>query len=97
MGKKKRRMTSPKYAKKFAAKFAKYKQALKDIVTPTEVKEEVIKEAPKATVKEVDESAISEPKPKKRSRRISPRKKTSDSKKKPAKKKTSKRKTSKKD
>ena len=40
MGKKKRRMSSPKFAVKFAAKFAKYKQALKDAVVPTEVKED---------------------------------------------------------
>ena len=97
MGKKRRRMNSPKYATKFATKFAKYKQTLKDIVTPTEVKEDIIKEVPKITVKEVDESAISKPKPKKRSARKPPQKKTPDSKKKPARKKTSKRKTSKKD
>ena len=51
----------------------------------------------KNSKKEVDESVISKPKPKKQSARKPPLKKTPDSKKKPARKRTSKRKTPKKD
>ena len=95
MGKKKRRMNSPKYAKKFAAKFAKFKAVIEEALSITagtyeevveERKEVEEKKVPKVIIKEVDESAIAEPKPKKRSRKISPRKKTSDSKKKTTKK-----------
>lgn len=96
MGKKKRRMNSPKYARKFAVKYAKYKQALKDLLAPTET-EEAVEEVPKVIVKEVDESVTAEPKPKAQPSKFSPLKKTPDSKKKPARKRTSKRKTSKKD
>ena len=102
MGKKKRRMFSPKYAKKFAAKFAKFRAALGEAIAITagtyeevieERKEVEEKKVPKVIVKEIDESATAEPKPKKRSRKISPRKKTPDSKKKT----TRKRKSPKKD
>ena len=103
MGKKKRRMNSPKYAVKFAAKYAKFKAAMAEAISITagtyeEVVEEreKVEEVPKVIVKEIDESVTAEPKPKKQSRKFSPRKKTSDSKKKPAKKKTTKRKTPKK-
>ena len=96
MGKKKRRMNSPKYTVKFAAKYAKYKQALKDLLVPTEA-EEVVEEVPKVIIKEMDESVTAEPKPKAQPSKFSPLKKTPDSKKKPARKRTSKRKTPKKD
>ena len=95
MGKKKRRMTRPKYAKKFAAKFAKFRAAVEEALSITagtyeevveERKEVEEKKVPKVIIKEVDESATAEPKPKKRSRKISPQKKSSDSKKKPARK-----------
>ena len=91
MGKKKRRMNSPKYAKKFAAKFAKFKAAVEEALSITagtyeevieERKEVEDKKVPKVVVKEVDESAISEPKPKKHSARKPPQKKTPDFKKK---------------
>jgi hypothetical protein len=95
MGKARRRMTNPKFAKKFAAKFAKFKAAVAEAISITagtyeevveERKEVEEKKVPKVIIKEVDESATAEPKPKKRSRKISPRKKTSDSKKKTTKK-----------
>ena len=95
MGKSNRRRTSPKFAKKFAAKFAKFKAAVEEALSITagtyeevieERKEVEEKKVPKVIIKEVDESATAEPKPKKRSRKISPRKKTSDSKKKTTKK-----------
>jgi len=91
MGKKKRRMTSQKFATKFAAKFAKFRAVVEEALSITagtyeevveERKEVEEKKVPKVIIKEVDESATAEPKPKKRSRKISPRKKTSDSKKK---------------
>ena len=97
MGKKRRQMMNPKYAKKFAAKFAKFRAAVEEALSITagaygEIVEE--KKVPKVIIKEVDESATAEPKPKKRSRKISPQKKSSDSKKKTT---TRKRKSSKKD
>ena len=104
MGKKKRRMNSQKFTRKFAAKYAKFKAAVAEAISITAgTHEEIIEErerveeVPKVIVKEIDESVTAEPKPEKRSARKPPRKKTPDSKKKPAKKKTSKRKTSKKD
>ena len=102
MGKKKRRMNSQKFTRKFAAKFAKFKAAVAEAISITagtyeevveERKEVEEKKVPKVIIKEVDESATAEPKPKTRSRKISPRKKTSDSKKKT----TRKRKSPKKD
>ena len=95
MGKKKRRMTSQKFATKFAAKFAKFRAVVEEALSITagtyeevfeERKEVEEKKVPKVIIKEVDESATAEPKPKKRSRKISPQKKSSDSKKKPARK-----------
>ena len=95
MGKKRRRVTSPKFATKFAAKFAKFRAAVEEALSITagtyeevieERKEVEEKKVPKVIIKEVDESATTSPKPKKRSRKISPRKKTSDSKKKPTRK-----------
>jgi len=95
MGKSRRRMTSQKFATKFAAKFAKFRAAVEEAISITagtyeevveERKEVEEKKVPKVIIKEVDESATAEPKPKKRSRKISPRKKSSDSKKKPARK-----------
>jgi len=102
MGKKKRRMSSPKFAKKFAAKFAKFKAALKETVAAVaETYKEVIEEqvstgAPKVVAKEVDESATTEPKLKWGSAKNLPRKKSLDLKKKFTEKKTFKRKTVKK-
>jgi acetate kinase len=103
MGKKRRRMSSQKFTRKFAAKFAKFKAAVAEAISITagtyeEIVEEreAAEEALKVVANEVDESATAEPKPKKRSRKISPRKKTPDSKKKPAKKRTTKRKPAKK-
>ena len=46
-----------------------------------ERKEVEVKKVPYVVVSEIDESATAEPKPKKRSRKISPRKKMPDSKK----------------
>jgi len=98
MGKKRRRVTSPKFARKFATKFAKFKAVLEETVTVvTETYKEIVEEkkeveekkVPKVIIKEVDESATAEPKPKTRSRKISPRKKMPDSKK-PAKKRAAK-------
>jgi hypothetical protein len=104
MGKKRRRMNSPKYARKFAAKYAKFKAAVAEAISTTAgIHEEIIEErekveeVPKVIIKEVDESVTAEPKPKAQPSKFSPLKKTPDSKKRPAKKKTSKRKTSKKD
>ena len=55
MGKKKRRMNSPKYAKKFAAKFAKFKAAVEEALSITAgTYEEVIEER-----KEVEEKKAS--------------------------------------
>jgi len=85
MGKKRRQMFSPKYAKKFAAKFAKFRAAVEEALSITAgAYEEIVEEkkVPKIIAKEIDESATAEPKPKTRSRKISPRKKSSDSKKK---------------
>ena len=100
MGKKKRRMTSQKFAKKFASKYAKLKEILAEAFTAPEketeeIEEEkvVTKKTPKVVVKEVDESAIAGPKPKTRSRKNSGRKKSPDLKKKAVKRTTSKRKT----
>ncbi len=90
MGKARRRMTNPKFAKKFAAKYAKFKAAVEEAISITagtyeevveERKEVEEKKVPKVIIKEVDESATAEPKPKKRSRKISPQKKSSDSRK----------------
>ena len=92
MGKKRRRVTSSKFATKFASKYAKFKAAIEEAISITAgTYEEVVEER-----KEVDESATPEPKLKPRSRKISPRKKSSDSKKKVIRKTTSKRKPSKK-
>ena len=95
MGKKRRRVTSQKFATKFAAKFAKFRAAVEEALSITagtyeevveERKEVEEKKVPKVIIKEIDESVISEPKPKKQSRKISPRKKRPDSKKKSARK-----------
>ena len=99
MGKSRRRMTSQKFATKFAAKFAKFRAAVEEALSITAgAYEEIVEEkkVPKIIAKEIDESATAEPKPKTRSRKISPRKKSSDSKKKVTRKTTSKRKPSKK-
>jgi len=98
MGKKRRRVTSPKFVRKFATKFAKFKAALENTtITTAEVeKEEIVEKAPKVVVKETDKSVISEQKPKSRSAKNSPRKKSPDLKKKTTKRKTTKRKTTKK-
>ena len=103
MGKKKRRMNSPKYAVKFAAKYAKFKAAVAEAISITAGTHEKIieerkkvEEVPKVIIKEVDESATSEPKPKTQSAKLPPQKKMPDSKKRPARKKTTKRKPAKK-
>jgi len=105
MGKSRRRMSSPKYAKKFAAKFAKFKAAIEEAITITagtyeevveERKEVEEKKVPKVIIKEIDESVISEPKPKTQSAKFSPRKKSPDLKKRTKRKTTSKRKSLKK-
>ena len=97
MGKSRRRMTSQKFATKFAAKFAKFRAAVEEAISITagtyeevveERKEVEEKKVPKVIIKEIDESVISEPKPKTQSARKPPRKKTPDSKKKPARKRT---------
>ena len=55
MGKRRRRMFSPKFAKKFARKYANLKTKLQDFVTTiTEPeKESIVEEAPKVTTKEI--------------------------------------------
>ena len=86
MGKKKRFMNNPKFAKKYAAKFAKFKQALEEVVsTAIETFEEVVGEREEAKV----QPTTVEPKAKPRRRKNSPRKKSSDSKKRPARKRKS--------
>ena len=107
MGKSRRRMTSPKFVKKFAAKYAKFIVALDEAATTVvetyeeiveEVKEvveevkEVVEKTPKIIVKEIDKSAVVKPKPTLQFAKNSPRKNMPDSKKRPARK----RKTSKK-
>ena len=87
-------MNKPRFAKKYAAKFAKLKEALEELAnTAVEAYEEVVGQEKEAVVP----PTTVEPKPKPQSRKNSPRKKKPDLKKKPTKKRTTKRKSPKKD
>lgn len=85
MGKKRRRLFSPKFAVKYAKKYAKLRAALGEVATiVSEVKKE---KSSNIVVEEVDKSAKSEQNPKSQSVKNLSRKKSPDLKKKATRKK----------